>query len=75
MSKSTTVVVSTDPPTELKGKQLVQEVFDPEIKAFEDYFEQPHVGKTALMPIERECLRAYLYWKVTGGVPAPGSPS
>ena len=26
------------------------------------------VGGTTLMAIEREILRAYLYWKVTGGV-------
>jgi hypothetical protein len=68
MSSSTRVTVSVDPPTDLKGKALVIERLDPEIKDFEEYFSQKKVGGTLLMPIEREILRAYLYWKVAGGV-------
>jgi hypothetical protein len=47
---------------------LVAEVIDPEIKEFETYFQQEKVGGTGLMQFERELLRSYLHWKLTGGV-------
>jgi hypothetical protein len=52
----------------LKGRQLVEEYLDSEISDFEAYFSQEKVGGTPLMPFERELLRAYLYYKATGGV-------
>lgn len=66
MSSSTMMHLSIDPPTEKKGKALIDEVIDPEIKKFEEWFSKPEAGNSRLTPMEREVLRSYLYQKATG---------
>lgn len=52
--------------SDLRGTELVQQVIDPEIKKFEQWFEAPERGNGPLTPMERDLLRAYLYQKLTG---------
>ncbi len=51
--------------SDLRGRELIEQVIDPEIREFEDWFRQPSAGGTPLMTQEREVLRSFLYRKYT----------
>lgn len=60
------IQVEAVPPTSQLGMDLVQEVIDPEIRKFEEWFSVPLRGNGPLTRLERELLRSYLYQKLTG---------
>ena len=62
------LAISSSPATDLSGKALVLGIIDPEIEKFEEYFRQERVGGSPITRFEKELLRSYLYWKLTGGV-------
>lgn len=60
--------LKVEPPIkELVGRDLVAQVIDPEIRAFEEFFNKElNDGKGALNKMEFEVFRAYLYNKILG---------
>ena len=56
--------VSVEPPTELTGKQLVEEVFDSAIKEYEAWFSDPQRGNGRLASFEKEVLRSFCWFMV-----------
>lgn len=60
------ISLSAESPTEKRGKALVADVIDPEIRRFEEWFVRPENGNSSLTGMEKEVLRSYLYQKLTG---------
>lgn len=50
----------------IKGMALVEQIIDPEIRKFDEWFSAPNRGNGNLTRLERELLRSYLYQKLTG---------
>lgn len=64
---STKITVSADSNiSDIKGMALVEQIIDPEIRKFDDWFSAPNRGNGNLTRLERELLRSYLYQKLTG---------
>ena len=56
------LVLNVEPGLQLKGKELIEKIIDPEIYRFQTYFQQ--LSGTPLTKMEIEVLRAYLYRKL-----------
>jgi hypothetical protein len=50
----------------LTGRELIDQVIDPEIQRFNEWFQKPEHGNSPLTRMEVELLRSYLYQKITG---------
>ena len=46
-----------------------------ELAAFSEWFSQPKIGGSALVPYEKEMLRAYLWWKLKVQAKEPADAS
>jgi hypothetical protein len=70
MKDKTAVRIVVDPSKsgELRGRPLLDQVIDPEISRFAEWFQKPENGNSRMTKMERELFRSYLYQKITGAL-------